>query len=82
MKSSEKRTTRRDAYTKGQFRCPESPPPTFEGMPSSIRRLRRYTLNPILEILRDSRAVGIIPLRCAAVSLGLSDMESTSGYAF
>ncbi len=50
-------------------------------MSISARRLRRYTLDPIQEFLQDSRAVGIILLCCAALSLILSNSAPTAGYA-
>jgi NhaA family Na+:H+ antiporter len=56
-------------------------PAIFGFMKLSVRRLRRYTLDPIQEFLRDSRAVGIILLCCAAVSLLLSNSSLLAGYA-
>ncbi len=57
--------------------------PTFGGMGTSkgIRRLRRYTIDPIQEFLHDSRAVGIILLACAILSLTLANTGLTPGYA-
>jgi NhaA family Na+:H+ antiporter len=49
-------------------------------MSISARRLRRYALDPIQEFLRDSRAVGIILLCCAALSLALSNNAWTPAY--
>jgi len=68
-------------YTNGLYRYLKYPGTIFEGMRTSARRLRRYTIDPIQEFLRDSRAVGIILLCCAALSLFLSNGDLAPDYA-
>jgi len=49
-------------------------------MTQKPRLLRQYLISPVLEFIRDSRAVGIVLLACTAISLLLSNLLPHSGY--
>lgn len=49
-------------------------------MTQRARLLRQYLISPILEFIRDSRAVGIVLLIATATSLLLSNLLPGSGY--
>lgn len=44
------------------------------------RLIRQYLISPVLEFIRDSRAVGIVLLACTVISLSLSNLLPESGY--
>jgi NhaA family Na+:H+ antiporter len=42
--------------------------------------VEKYLISPVMEFIRDSRAVGVILICCTILSLLLSNTSSTSGY--
>lgn len=50
-------------------------------MTQRARLLRQYLISPVLEFIRDSRAVGIVLLICTVLSLTISNVFPDSGFA-